>query len=205
MNNSDISIILKKIRNYKYDNLKTPTKVIDFNELNEYWSFENIKDLIKNNQLEIIIPIPNIYWIIFDLSTTKKQHFINSLYYNWPYVIALIWTVFWLVSENYILLLLLLIVFLSTLLASLLPLLWIIIYLFIFWWMFISFINENINLLIIFTTILITIISVSYLKINRKNILIQNSLENEEIFSFLFFSRTLQILDIIKWKMIYSK
>ena len=201
MKQESLNRILDVIRSVKLDGEFPPSKVTELNELNRYGTFDDILRGFYLNNIQFSIPNDKLYHL-YDYVVPKNERVINRQFLNIPYLIAFLLSIYGVFIGNYWLLILIPVVIISLWLSSVFGG-WIfyLIALFVTVYLFYSGIQ---TFAFISLTVLITIFFSHYLRVHRRNSLIKMALKNEEIFSFLFYSKTLSIVDLEINKVIYS-
>lgn len=201
MTNEKLSRILDDIRTIKLDGEFPPRQISELDELINFGGFSEVIRKVELNELQLNIPNHKLYEV-YNYVVPKKERVINRQFLNIPYLLALSISIYGIVIGNYWLLTLLPTVFISTLLSSIFG--GVLFYLITLAATFYLFYSDHETIGFITLTVLVTVFCSHYLRIHRRNSLLKMGLVNEEIFAFLFYSKTLSVYDRSNDKLIYS-
>jgi hypothetical protein len=202
MKNQEIMEVLEKIRGIKFkDNVVTPVSISEIPELENMGSYELIMDNLKKGRLFFNLPNHLIH-DTYSLISSKRHKRLNNFTFQLPFIFTLIMVIYGLLIGNYWLLTLIPVLLISQVSSSVFggKLLYGILLLVVIYF----FYNSNYTLGIVFSTILISIYFSHQVRNQRRSFLMKLSLINEELFCFIFFSRSLTITDNRSGKNIYS-
>ena len=202
MKQTELNRTLEIIRNIKHDGKNPPKSVSEIPELKSYVGFDKILERIDNKVLEFSIPNFKLFGV-HDFVVPKSEKKLSQLILISPYLIAILISIYGISIENYWLLTTFAVAFLAPIFSSILT--GLIPYLFLASLCGYFFYSDKLTLGLVFLTVLISTICTSYLKIHRRNSLINIAKSNEEIFAFLFHNRTIAIYDKGIDGMLYSK
>jgi len=202
MNKQEVLEVLEKIRGIKFkDNVVTPVSISEIPELEDMGSYEYIINELKGGRLSFNLPNHLIH-DTYSLISSKRHKRLNNFTFQFPFLFTLIMVVYGLFIGNYWLLTLIPVLLISQISSSIFGgkllyglLLLVVIY---------FFYNLNYTFSIVFSTILISIYFSHQVRNQRRNFLMKLSLFNEELFCFIFFSRSLTITNNRSGKNIYS-
>ena len=203
MKETELNRILDMISRIEHEGKRPPKNVFEIPELKKhYLSFKDIIEKLNNNI--IVFSIPNFKLFgIHDFVVPNSEKRISKIFILSPYIIAILISIYGILTQKYWLITTLAIAYITPLLASILTGL--------FQYLILAsicgyfFYNDNLTLGFIFMIALISIICTSLLKKHRRKSLINIAKSNEEIFTFLFHNRTIAILDERIDGMLYSK
>lgn len=202
MNNKEVVEVLEKIRGIKFkDNVVTPVSISEIPELEDMGSYEYIINELKRGRLSFNLPNHLIH-DTYSLISSKRHKRLNNFTFQFPFLFTLIMVVYGLFIGNYWLLTLIPVLLISQVSSSVFggKLLYGILLLVVIYFLC----NLNYTLGIVFSTILISIYFSHQVRNQRRKFLMKLSLFNEELFCFVFFSRSLTITDNHSSKNIYS-
>jgi len=202
MKNEEIVEVLEKIRGIKFkDNVVTPVSISEIPELEDMGSYEDIINELERGRLSFNLPNHLIH-DTYSLISSKRHKRLNNFTLQFPFLFTLIMVVYGLFIGNYWLLTLIPVLLVSQVSSSVFggKLLYGILLLVVIYF----FYNLNYTLGIVFSTILISIYFSHQVRNQRRKYLMKLSLFNEELFCFIFFSRSLTITDNRSGKNIYS-
>lgn len=191
--------ILANIRTLELDGEHSPRKVSELDELLEYGTFNNIVRKLERNEVQFSIPNHKLYEV-YNYVVPKNERTINKLFLLVPHFFAFLLTIYGIFNGNYWLIFLFPIVIISTPLSSIFrsSLFYLIALSAIFYLYYSGY--QHLSFLLTYS--LLTIFSTHYLRIHRRKSLVKIAVQNEEIFSFLFFSKTLSVID--RDRIVYS-
>ena len=202
MKNQEIVEVLEKIRGLKFkDNVVTPVSISEIPELEDMGSYELIMNELKTGRFSFNLPNHLIH-DTYSLISSKRHKRLNNFTFQFPFIFTLIMVIYGLLIGNYWLLTLIPVLLISQFSSSIFggKLLYGMLFLVVIYF----FYNLNYTLGIVFSTILISIYFSHQVRNQRRSFLMKLCLINEELFCFIFFSRSLTINDNRSGKNIYS-
>ena len=202
MKKIELNRTLEIIRRIEHDGKNPPKSIAEIPELEPYINFKEITERLNNKILVFSIPNFKLFGV-HDFVIPKSSKKISQIILLFPYLAAILISIFGISIENYWLLISLPLAFITPVLSSILT--GIIQNLILAGLCGYFFYTDKLTLGFICLTSLISIICTNYLKIHRRNSLINIARENEEIFAFLFHNRTIAIHDEGIDGMLYSK
>jgi hypothetical protein len=202
MKNEQISEILDKVRSIRFKgNVVTPVNISEIPELQDMGSYDVILNKFKTGRITFHLPNHLIH-DTYSLISSQRHKLINNLTFQVPILFTISMVIYGLFIGNYWLLTLIPILLISQISSSILGgnllygmLLLLIVY---------FFYDLKYTVGLMFSTILISIYCSHQVRNQRRKHLLKLSLINEELFCFIFFSRTLRISDSVNGKHIYS-
>jgi len=199
--NKEIELIERNIDRITIDGKTVPKTISEFDELSEFKDFENLKRNVSNKSYSLLIP-NHLLYENFEYIATNSYRKITSFFKYLPFVTVIVLTIICLINNQYFGLLLLPFVFLGQYLSAffknfllILGILILSIYL-----MF----NGSILLGAILGTLSTTIISSIYFKIFRRIAFHSSAMQSEKVFSFLFYSRNISLVNNLNKMIIKS-
>jgi hypothetical protein len=202
MENKELLEVLGKVRGVKFkDNVVTPVTISEIPELQEMGSYDEILNKFKMGRLSLHLPNHLIH-DTYSLISSQRHKLINNFTFQVPFLFTLLMIIYGFFIGNYWLLTLIPILLISQISSSILggKLLYGMLLLLIVYF----FYDLNYTVGLMFSTILISIYCSHQVRNQRRKYLLKLSLINEELFCFIFFSRTLRISDSVNGKHIYS-
>jgi hypothetical protein len=202
MKNQEIKEVLEKIHGIKFkDNVVTPVSISEIPELEDMGSYEFIMNELKTGRFSFNLPNHLIH-DTYSLISSKRHKRLNNFTFQFPFIFTLIMVIYGLLIGNYWLLTLIPVLLISQFSSSIFggKLLYGMLFLVVIYF----FYNSNYTLGIVFSTILISIYFSHQVRNQRRSFLMKLCLINEELFCFIFFSRSLTINDNRSGKNIYS-
>jgi hypothetical protein len=201
MKNEQIYEILDKVRSVRFkDNVVTPVTISEIPELEDMGSYKFIMNELQTGRLSFNLPNHLIH-DTYSLISSKRHKRFNNFTFQFPFIYTLIIVIYGLLIGNYWLLSLIPVLFISQVSSSIFggKLLYGILLLVVIYF----FYNSNYTLGIVFSNILISIYFSHQVRNQRRSFLMKLCLINEELFCFIFFSRSLKINDNRSGKNIY--
>ncbi len=190
--NQEIIRIEEKIETLTIGGKEVPKKLSEFNELSEFRDFEDLKSQIKNKKYGFLTPDHLLYDNFKYVATSVDKKVVTFFKYL-PFITAITLTVFCLINEIYFGLILLPLVFIGQYISAFFKNLIIIVGIFIFG-LYLMF-NENTLIGAILTTLSVTLISSIYFKIFSRIGFHNSAFQSEKVFSFLFYSRNISLVN----------
>lgn len=190
--NNEIIQIEQNIDTITIDGKEVPKKLSEFNELSEFIDFEDLKSNITSKKIRLLTPDHMLYdnFEYIAMSSDRKT---SSFFQYLPFLTAMALTIFCLINQKYFGLLLIPLVFIGQYIAAFFKNFIIILGVFAFG--IYLMVNENILVGAILITLAITLISSIYFKIFRKIGFHNSAMQSEKVFSFLFYSRNISLVN----------
>jgi hypothetical protein len=199
-----LQIIESQIENLKkHRNIDVPTTLIQIDEIDED-NFDDFKLKVKSKDLSVIVNNQGDMYNVFNFVAPKPQRTIKDILQYTPYIAAIITAIFGLINSHYILAASLLIPFISGFLTGFIkPNILTII---ILGGLIFYFIQQN-NLVgfLFMCNWAISILLTGLIRNYIKKILAKLSMTDEKIFSFLYYSRLIQVYNLKSQQLAYSK
>lgn len=203
MSQSELNRTLEIIRRIEHNGKKPPKSVIEIPELEKYYlGFEDIMERIDDKVLKLSIPNFKLFGI-HDFVVPKAEKKISQVFLFLPYLLAILISIYGITIGNYWFLTTFAVAILTPILSSILT--GLIPNLILTGLCGYFFYSDKLTLGFICLIALISTICTNYLKVYRRNSLMNIAKSNEEIFAFLFHNRTLSIHDEGIDEMLYSK
>ena len=191
---NEIQKIENYISNLTINNVYPPKSLNEFDELDSFEDFEDLKRQINEGLIKLIIP-DHLLYSNFKETSTKKYKFLSTFFSLFPYIIGLIFLVIGFSENNYLLFLTIPICFFAFYLSAYFRN-------FIFHFMLMCFgiylmTTPNFNIGAFVFTYSITIISSILFRTYRRLGFIKSAESSEKIFCFLFYARNISVYDNI--------
>jgi len=199
-----LKIIDDHAKNLKAErDIDIPKTINELNEIPEK-DFNSFLQKVNSKEYTVIVFNQGDIYGFFDFIAPTTQKAIKSTIKYLPYMAAISAALFGLISENYILIASLIIPFISGFLTGFIKVGFITVLILIGLVVY-FFVNENtvgFSFMIVWT---ISILLTRFIRYYVQNILLQLSLSDEKIFSLLYYSRLLRLIDSTRDELIYSK
>ena len=198
-----------KILDVQAEGLKThrdidvPKKISELEEIPEN-NFEEFLQKVTSKQYTVIVFSQGDIYGIFNYIAPSTQKQIKGVIQYTPYVVAILATIYGLITENYILATSLIIPFISGFLTGFVKvgLVTVLILIGLLMYFFINESSVGLTFMIVWT---VSILLTRFMRFYIQQTLLNLSLASERIFAFLYYSRLLRILDSKSDQLIYSK
>jgi len=194
--------VLNIINQIRFGEEPCPMQVRQIPELRNFENFENLKTKILNDEIQLSIPNFKLLGE-HEFVLTKTERRLGNLLMYLPHLFALGFSIYGILNGYYWFLLSLPVVFVAPIVYSFLS--GIVAMVILFNLSAFLFYIEQPTLGVIASCIFISMITLRWLKSSKRGFLFNAALSDEAIFAYLFYNRTLSILNTVNYQIIYSK